>query len=50
MNEYNGTGITVDTTGGLPYTGLDMGMLVVIGVVLIILGAVILMRKGAVRG
>ena len=41
----------MDTTGGLPYTGLDMGMLlVIVGVVLIIVGAVIRMRKGAVRG
>jgi LPXTG-motif cell wall-anchored protein len=44
--EYNGTQITVDQTGGgLPYTGLDMGTLVIVGVLLLIIGAAILMRQ-----
>jgi LPXTG-motif cell wall-anchored protein len=44
--DYNGTKITVDTTGGgLPYTGLDMGTLLVVGVLLLIIGAAILMRQ-----
>jgi LPXTG-motif cell wall-anchored protein len=42
--DYNGTKITVDTTGGLPYTGLDTGMLLIVGVLLLIIGGVVLMR------